>query len=115
MEEPTGQQADAVKSEKETTEKQQAGADTSSGKQPKKDPNDHSGEPLGSVDHSGRSEETHQGQAGGDPHGADKSNEGTGEKWVKTTGMAADGGDFDATKPGAGREAARKSIYLNPQ
>lgn len=35
--------------------------------------------------------------------------EGTGEKWVKTSGLAADGGDFDATKPGAGREADRKS------
>jgi len=32
---------------------------------------------------------------------------GTGEKYVKTTGLAADGGDFDATKPGAGREADR--------
>lgn len=35
--------------------------------------------------------------------------EGTGEKYVKSTGLAADGGDFDATKPGAGREADRKS------
>ncbi|KAI1757734.1 hypothetical protein F4782DRAFT_479627 [Xylaria castorea] len=34
-------------------------------------------------------------------------NEGTGEKYVKTTGLQADGGDFDATKPGAGREADR--------
>jgi len=33
--------------------------------------------------------------------------EGTGEQWVKTSGLAADGGDFDATKPGAGREADR--------
>lgn len=33
--------------------------------------------------------------------------EGTGEKYVKTSGLAADGGDFDATKPGAGREADR--------
>ncbi|KAI4129356.1 MAG: hypothetical protein LQ347_003814, partial [Umbilicaria vellea] len=31
--------------------------------------------------------------------------QGTGERWVKSTGMAADGGDFDAAKPGAGREA----------
>lgn len=38
----------------------------------------------------------------------DGENEGTGEKWVKTSGLAADGGDFDATKPGAGREADRK-------
>lgn len=34
--------------------------------------------------------------------------EGTGEQYVKTSGLAADGGDFDATKPGAGREADRK-------
>ncbi|KAK6350095.1 hypothetical protein TWF696_006342 [Orbilia brochopaga] len=33
--------------------------------------------------------------------------EGTGEKYEKSTGMAADGGDFDATRPGAAREAAR--------
>lgn len=33
--------------------------------------------------------------------------EGTGEKYVQTTGLQADGGDFDATKPGAGREADR--------
>ncbi|KAI1742489.1 hypothetical protein F4680DRAFT_412354 [Xylaria scruposa] len=34
-------------------------------------------------------------------------NEGTGEQYVKSTGLQADGGDFDATKPGAGREADR--------
>lgn len=33
--------------------------------------------------------------------------EGTGEKYVKSSGLAADGGDFDVTKPGAGREADR--------
>ncbi|KAL6414874.1 hypothetical protein AUP68_01410 [Ilyonectria robusta] len=32
---------------------------------------------------------------------------GTGQEYVRTTGFAADGGDFDATKPGAGREADR--------
>ncbi|KAK1980547.1 hypothetical protein LZ30DRAFT_594531 [Colletotrichum cereale] len=36
--------------------------------------------------------------------------EGTGEKYIKTTGLAVDGGDFDATKPGAGREADRKCL-----
>ncbi|KAK7963712.1 hypothetical protein PG996_008599 [Apiospora saccharicola] len=41
-----------------------------------------------------------------DPH-AKSAGEGTGEKYVKTTGLQADGGDFDATKPGAGREADR--------
>ncbi|KAH6680607.1 hypothetical protein B0J14DRAFT_269491 [Halenospora varia] len=33
--------------------------------------------------------------------------EGTGEKYVKSSGMTADGGDFDASQPGAGREADR--------
>lgn len=38
--------------------------------------------------------------------------EGTGEQWVKTSGMVADGGDFDATKPGAGREADREFFFF---
>jgi hypothetical protein len=33
------------------------------------------------------------------------SEEGTGTQYVKSSGMAADGGDFDASAPGAGREA----------
>ncbi|KAI5863219.1 hypothetical protein GGS23DRAFT_609755 [Durotheca rogersii] len=33
--------------------------------------------------------------------------EGTGEKYVRSSGLQAEGGDFDATKPGAGREADR--------
>ncbi|KAI5460053.1 hypothetical protein BGZ63DRAFT_426002 [Mariannaea sp. PMI_226] len=33
--------------------------------------------------------------------------EGTGQEYVRSSGFAADGGDFDATKPGAGREADR--------
>lgn len=34
--------------------------------------------------------------------------EGTGEQWVKSSGMKAYGGDFDASAPGAGREADRE-------
>ena len=71
LEEPSAGQVDAVRGEKETTERQQAG---------------------------------HSGQAAG------KTSEGTGEQYVKSTGLAADGGDFDAAKPGAGREADRKSF-----
>lgn len=33
--------------------------------------------------------------------------QGTGEKYIKTSGLAAEGGDFDAAKAGAGREADR--------
>ncbi|KAF2122939.1 hypothetical protein BDV96DRAFT_11820 [Lophiotrema nucula] len=47
---------------------------------------------------------THQKQQGADRPGKEH---GTGEEWVKTSGLAADGGDFDATKPGAGKEATR--------
>lgn len=85
------------------------------------DPNDHSGEPL--KMHSGADGEdpaekkedprddgkkdrsASVAQEGGDPHGEEK--KGTGEKVVKASGLAADGGDFDATKPGAGQEATR--------
>lgn len=31
---------------------------------------------------------------------------------MKSSGLAADGGDFDATKPGAGREADRKFFFF---
>jgi hypothetical protein len=37
-----------------------------------------------------------------------KHSAGSGEHVVKASGLAADGGDFDASKPGAGREADRK-------
>lgn len=40
--------------------------------------------------------------------GAKSKGEGTGEKYIKSSGLAAEGGNFDATKPGAGREADRK-------
>jgi hypothetical protein len=44
-------------------------------------------------------------QEGGTPHGKTL---GTGKEYVKSTGVAAEGGDFDATNPGAGSEATRK-------
>lgn len=37
----------------------------------------------------------------------DAANAGTGDAYMKTTGFSADGGDFDAKNPGAGREADR--------
>jgi hypothetical protein len=40
------------------------------------------------------------------PH-SESQGEGTGEKYVKSTGLKADGGDFDAANAGAGREADR--------
>lgn len=38
---------------------------------------------------------------------------GKGLLYVKSSGLKADGGDFDATKPGAGREADRESHDLS--
>ncbi|KAI1106883.1 hypothetical protein F4804DRAFT_299365 [Jackrogersella minutella] len=43
----------------------------------------------------------------GDGPGAKSKGEGTGEQYVKSSGLKVDGGDFDATNPGAGREADR--------
>lgn len=69
----------------------------------KKDPNDHSGEPLNV--HEGGEKKQEQGRAGGEENSEEE--KGTGEKYVKTSGFKADGGDFDASLPGAGREADR--------
>jgi hypothetical protein len=81
------------------------------------DPNDHSGEPMKmhaggdpekAVEGESMKQKTERSasvaQEGGGEHGKVK---GTGEQWIKTSGMAAEGGDFDATKPGAGKEATR--------
>jgi hypothetical protein len=72
-----------------------------------RDPNDHSGEPMKMHDASEQKKERSDSvaQEGGDPHGGSK---GTGTEYVKSTGLAADGGDFDVTKPGAGKEASRE-------
>lgn len=105
LEEPTGEHADAVTKEKTKTEDTQAGespsgAPLSTGGS---NPSDQSGKPLGTgsigaeKDNSGIQSES--------------TGSGTGELYVKSTGLAADGGDFDATKPGAGREADRKSLF----
>lgn len=79
----------------------------------KRDPNDHSGEPMHMHDGNEKlpatqaeRRESKVGNPGGQEHGRDGP-KGTGEEWVKTTGLHADGGNFDATKPGAGREADR--------
>lgn len=80
-----------------------------------RDPNDHSGEPLkmhDDVEKHGDDETSEKkdrsqsvSQEGGNPHGKSM---GTGEQYVKSSGMPADGGDFDASNPGAGQEATRK-------
>lgn len=58
-----------------------------------RDPNDHSGEPMKMHEEKPKSESTDRkesvGQEGGGEHGKVK---GTGEEWVKTSGLAAEGG-----------------------
>ncbi|KAF2269939.1 hypothetical protein CC78DRAFT_529100 [Lojkania enalia] len=97
---PTGDEAAAVKGKKDEAEEALA----------KRDPNDHSGEPMHMHDGSVPATQAERrvskvGNPGGQEHG--KEEKGTGEKWVKSTGLASEGGDFDVTKPGAGREADR--------
>lgn len=60
----------------------------------------------GSPDNVGRSENTLDSAVSGE-NVVEADSKGTGEEYVKASGLAADGGDFDATKPGAGREADR--------
>ena len=72
----------------------------------KKDPNDHLGEPLKMHDGSGKNNKSSSSSIDNRSGDDDKpqsetKDEGTGEKWVKSTGVAADGGDFDAARPGA--------------
>lgn len=73
------------------------------------DPNDHSGEPMkmhGGISSDSEKSDRSKSVAheGGGEHGKET---GTGKEWVKTTGFSADGGNFDASKPGAGKEANR--------
>lgn len=75
LERPSEDNQQAIREEKETTERA-----------------------LGERDRSGHSME-------GAPHSV--AEKGTGEQWVKSTGTVADGGDFDAAAPGAGKEADR--------
>jgi len=58
--------------------------------------------------------------SGGDDDGPQKESHGsgTGEKYIKSSGMKVDGGDFDASNPGAGKEADRllegKGVHHTP-
>jgi hypothetical protein len=72
------------------------------------DPDDHSGEPLKLHDGSEKKKERSESVSheGGGALGEPPKGQGT--EYVKSSGMDADGGDFDATKPGAGTEATRR-------
>lgn len=87
--EPTGEEAKAVGESKAKAEDAQANKPTDDGPQLAS-----AGKMPGQVGSEGLQKESH--------------GTGTGEKWVKTSGMKADGGDFDASQAGAGKEADRK-------
>ncbi|KAK1827903.1 putative glycine-rich cell wall structural protein 1 protein [Podospora conica] len=64
-------------------------------------------------------QEVESGDAPLDRHDSGHSTQGDkGLKYVKSSGLVADGGDFDAAKPGAGREADRlldqKGVHRDP-
>ncbi|KAH8801591.1 hypothetical protein F5884DRAFT_757239 [Xylogone sp. PMI_703] len=102
---PTGEQHDAVRETKQKAEG--AANDDASGPSPV--PSDNKSGSGGSGAGAGPS----PGLGGGAMGGSDEKpqseshGEGTGEKYVKSTGVKAEGGDFDAANPGAGREADR--------
>lgn len=105
LEESTSEQTGAVIGEKAETEGAQAG-------KPQSDPSlnegapkseDPSGKPLGTVPDVSREHTQLQ-----DSTEDTSESKGTGEIYIKSTGVAAQGGDFDAANPGAGKEADRK-------
>lgn len=95
--EPSGEQTDAIKDDKDNVEDAMK----------KRDPNDHSGEPMKMHDGKENTNNESKGPEDGPEEEKKSEEDGTGEKWIKTSGMAADGGDFDAAQAGAGREADR--------
>jgi hypothetical protein len=93
-EEPSGAENEGIKAAKADAEKAQ-NADTSGpGPKPLSETLKAGGAPSSSGDDDGPQKESH--------------GSGTEEKYVKSSGMKADGGDFDAANPGAGKEADRK-------
>ena len=107
--EPSGEQVSALRDEKEKHVNIQAGNfstrnDIREGSAENKDPRDNSGDHLGTVDHGALGQGKSQG-GGAEGYSEEK---GTGQLWVQSTGVAANGGDFDAARPGAGKEAERE-------
>jgi hypothetical protein len=93
-EEPSGDETDAIRDTKQEAESaQNAGASSADPK------------PLTET----RGGATCKAPGGDDGPQKESHGEGTGEKYVKSTGMKADGGDFDAANAGAGKEADRKN------
>ena len=95
IEEPQAEGTDAIASKKEDAENAMS-----------KDTSDDTSDEPKPLD--GGSDK--KGQSGGQKEslGSTSKEPGTGTQYVKSTGVKAEGGDFDATKPGAGKEADRE-------
>lgn len=61
----------------------------------------------GDAGAAGKEQATEEKKEDGEEKTDDSKEKGTGEQVVHASGLAADGGDFDAANPGAGREADR--------
>ncbi|KAE9373580.1 hypothetical protein N431DRAFT_544550 [Stipitochalara longipes BDJ] len=96
--EPSSEEHDRIKETKKQAE--EAAAIDTSGPGPKS-LEEKARDNGGAVDAGGKTE------GEGDGPQKESHGEGTGEKYVKSSGVKADGGDFDAANPGAGREADR--------
>jgi len=97
---PEGSHRDAIKEAKEDAEAAQAVDTSGPGPKSLEEKARESGGVAGGKEGQGE---------GGEDDGPQKESkgEGTGEQYVKSSGVKADGGDFDAANPGAGREADR--------
>lgn len=104
-EEPSSDEHTRIKETKANAEKAQDMDTNGPGPQPSSTTNNSAtGPPSSSGDDNGLQKESH--------------GTGTGEKYVKSSGLKADGGDFDAANPGAGKEADRlletKGVHREP-
>ena len=98
--EPNSEEHSRIQETKKEAE-EAANVDTSSSPGPK--PLEESHKPVAGAAAGGDDDDGPQKESQG---------EGTGELYEKSTGLKADGGDFDATRPGAAREADREFPYL---
>lgn len=102
---PTISGSDPTKAQSDTRDPAAPSTDPIKVEEPGRDPSQHV-----AFDHGDEAAQ----MAGGAPNPRPMGSEtGTGQQHVKSTGVAADGGDFDATKPGAGKEAERKYEYFD--
>lgn len=100
---PSSGESDAIRETKEEAEQAAKIVPKGPGPKPLSEVRSGAGAGHAAHDRTGSSAATGEGGINEPTHG-----EGSGEKWIKSSGMKADGGDFDAAAAGAGKEADRK-------